>query len=352
VTHVHALENEHLRLAFDGESGWLTSLYDKDNEVEFLRDADNAGGVPLVIDDPSDTWSHDVLSFDRVIGRCEAAGGAILLERGPVRQTARVHCRWGSSTVTLDYTLYTGDRRIYLTVTVDWQEQLKMLKLAFPLNLSGAQSTASIPYGSIQRTDDGGEEPCQSWVDVTGTVDGKTVGLGLLNDCKYGYDVLDGELRMSILRSPVYAFHKPRQIEPGVTYHYTDQGVQVVHMALVPHAGTYVNGDVARLAESLNVPPIVSETGAHAGAWPAAASFVSCSAPNVILTVVKMAEDGDDLVLRGYESAGQETVAELGLGLGDNRARWSITWQPHEIKTLRLAAGAGAPVEVDMLEMV
>jgi hypothetical protein len=27
-----------------------------------------------------------------------------------------------------------------------------------------------------------------------------------------------------------------------------------------------------------------------------------------------------------------------------------VTWQPYEIKTLRLATGATAPVEVDMLE--
>jgi alpha-mannosidase len=347
ITPAITLENDRLRLTFDSETGWLNSLYDKDNEVELLR---KPGGVPVVIDDPSDTWSHDVASFDRVIGQFEAGGGAALIERGPVRQTVRALGRWGRSTVTLDYTLYAGEKQVYLSMMVNWQEQLKMLKLAFPFDLTDPQSTAAIPYGSIQRVDDGGEEPCQDWVDVSGRIRGKPYGVALLNDSKYGYDVLDGELRMSILRSPAYAFHMPREIEPGVTYHYTDQGLQVVYMALVPHAGTYVEGHVVRRAQALNAPPIVSEVDAHAGAWPAAASWVECTPANVVLAVVKLSEDGDDLILRGYETAGLETTVQIQFGLGEDRSRWSIAWKPHEIKTLRLVGGVDAPVQVSMLE--
>jgi alpha-mannosidase len=235
-------------------------------------------------------------------------------------------------------------------MVVDWHEQLKMLKLAFPLAVEEPQSTASIPYGHIQRTDDGGEEPCQSWVDIGGRAGGQPYGLGLLNDCKYGYDALNGELRMTILRSPVYAFHQPRRLEDGVVYHYTDQGEQTVHMALVPHAGTWAEGDIARSAESLNVPPVVGEVELHAGSWPGAASFLRCEPSNVMLTVLKVAEEGEDLILRGYETAGRETTAQIEFGIGDDRARWSVRWQPHEIKTLRLGPDGALPVEVNMLE--
>ena len=345
------LENEHLALRFDPQTGWLSSLYDKDQGLELLR---AAGGVPLVIDDPSDTWSHDVVSFDKEIGAFDAApeipgsatGNVTMVESGPVRQVVRACMAWGYSTVTLDYVLYAGDRQVYLDVDIDWHEQHKMLKLAFPLALDRPQSTASIPYGRIRRTDDGGEEPCQSWVDVSGASGDKTCGLALLNDGKYGYDVLNGELRLSLLRSPVYAFHRPRQVEPGVTYHYTDQGEQTVRLALVPHAETYVEGDVVRRAESLNAPPIAGEVDAHPGEWPAAASLVECASPNVALTVVKLAEEGDDLIVRGYETAGQETTAEIRLGL-DN-VRWTATWKAHQIKTWRLKGAE--PVEVNLME--
>jgi alpha-mannosidase len=236
---------------------------------------------------------------------------------------------------------------VYLDMSVDWQEQLKMLKLAFPLALDDSSSTSSIPYGHIRRQDDGGEEPCQDWVDVSGTVDGTPYGLALLNDGKYGYDVLNGELRMSVLRSPVFAFHQPRQIEPGVTYHYTDQGEQFVRLALVPHAGDWLQGDAPRRAAALNAPPIVRPVESHAGIWPASSSFVSCSAPNVLLTVLKLAEEDESLILRGYETAGQETRGEICFGRGTS---WTVTWKPYEIKSLRLDPDGAGAVETNMLE--
>jgi alpha-mannosidase len=343
--HPPTIENEHLRLSFDPESGWLTSLYDLDRGVEVLR---GAGGVPVAIHDPSDTWSHDVFAFDQEIGRFHAEGNVRLVESGPVRQVVRVCSRWGDSSVTMDYVLYAGLRQVHLDVHVDWHEQLTMLKLAFPLALDDPRSTASIPYGSIRRNDDGGEEPCQSWVDVSGTTGGQPYGLGVLNDCKYAYDVLGGELRVSLLRSPAYAFHTPRQIEPGVAYHYTDQGEQTVRLALVPHAGTWVAGDLARRAQSFNAPPMAREVEAHPGPWAATASLAHCGPANVALTAIKLAEEGDDLILRGYETAGRETEAEIAIGL--DGTRFNVTWRPHEIKTLRWRPGASELMEVNLLE--
>jgi alpha-mannosidase len=172
--------------------------------------------------------------------------------------------------------------------------------------------------------------------------------MAVLNDCKYAYDARDGELRISVLRSPVYAFHTPRQIEPGVIYNYTDQGPQSVRLALLPHAGDWTQADAVRRAQALNAPPLVRELDAHPGPWPAAASLSSCSPGNVVLTVLKLSEDGNDLVLRGYETAGLETEAEIYLGL--TGARCTATWSPHEIKTLRWRQGDPAPIEVNMLE--
>jgi alpha-mannosidase len=344
------IENEHLRLTVDPHSGWLTGLYDKGLDrggrgIELLR---APGGVPLAIDDPSDTWSHDVVSFDREVGRFHAQGDVSMVERGPVRQVLRVCSEWGRSQIAIYYTLYAGDPQVYLDLDVDWHEQLTMCKLAFPLALDAPQITSAIPYGHIQRNDDGGEEPCQDWVDVSGTSDGQPAGLAVLNDCKYGYDARDGELRVSLLRSPVYAFHTPRQIESGVVYNYTDQGPQSVRLALLPHAGGWAQSDTVRRALALNAPPIVRELDAHPGPWPATASLVSCTPANVVLTVCKLSEEGDDLILRGYETAGRETQAEIRLGL--TGAHCTATWRPHEIKTMRWRPGDPAPIEVNMLE--
>jgi hypothetical protein len=52
--------------------------------------------------------------------------------------------------------------------------------------------------------------------------------------------------------------------------------------------------------------------------------------------------------VRGYETAGRETEAEIRLGL-DGRA-WHVTWKPHQIVTLRLPREGVAPVIANMLE--
>ncbi len=337
------VENEHLHLRFSPTTGQLIGLQDKRSGVELLR-------APLafqVIDDPSDTWSHDVVSFDQIVGAFEAAGPVVRAEAGPVRQRVRAVYHWGCSTLTADYILYHGDDQLYLDLHIDWHEQLKMLKLALPLALDKAQSTASIPYGHIRRADDGGEEPCQDWVDLSGARGEHRFGLTVLNDGKYGYDALGNTLRLSLLRSPVFAFHAPRQIEPGVTYHYTDQGEQRVRLALSPHAGDWTPADPVRRAAMLNAPSLAREIAPHTGSWTRAASFVGCSAPNVALTVLKQAEKGGDWILRGYETAGKETEAQIELGM--EGSSWAVKWQPHQIKTLRLSREGGL-VETNMLE--
>ncbi len=340
---IYEMENECLHVRFDAVSGRMIGLRDKRNGVELLR-------APLafqVIEDPSDTWSHDVVSFDQIIGEFEADGEIARLENGPVRQRMRAVYRWGCSTLAADYILYSGDDQIYLDLHIDWHERLKMLKLALPLALDEAQSTASIPYGHIQRVDDGGEEPCQDWVDLSGVRSGQRFGLTLLNDSKYGYDALGNTLRMSLLRSPVFAFHAPRQIEQGVTYHYTDQGEQHVRLALVPHAGDWMCADPVRRAVMLNAPPLAREIAAHRGNWPRTTSFVCCSASNVVLTVLKQAEVGQDWILRGYETEGKATEAIIQLGMEEKS--WPILWQPYEIKTIKIAQD-GLPMIVNMLE--
>ena len=106
--------------------------------------------------------------------------------------------------------------------------------------------------------------------------------------------------------------------------------------------------DAVRRAQALNAPPLVREVDAHPGPWPAAGSLASCTPANIVLTVVKLAEEGDDLILRGYETAGRETEGAITIGL--DGARFGVTWKPHEIKTLRLQGKVATLTEVSMLE--
>jgi alpha-mannosidase len=346
---VHAsdkgLENEHLRVTF-ADDGTI-SMYDKDAKAEVFRGG--AGGArAVVIDDPSDTWSHDVRAYTDEIGAFGGAGFRVL-ENGPVRATVRVRTHYGASSMTTDWMLYAGAPSLEARVSLDWHEHQKILKFSYPVNVQNPVPTYEIAYGYKVRKTNGDEDPGQRWLDVSGERDGQPYGLTVLNDAKYGYSVQDNDLRVSIVRGAVYAQHRPRKIDPTGEYIWQDQGIQTFRMVLAPHAGTWQEAGIVHRAEELTAPVPVLYQGIHRGTRPLSASFLSVDVPNVIVSDVKQAEDGSDLIIRCYETAGKATKASLDLGLAHRR--WSGDFHPLEIKTLRVPLSAQGQIrEVNALE--
>jgi alpha-mannosidase len=352
------LENEYLRAVVDQDSGYLISLFDKQSGVELLA---APACVPVVVADPSDTWSHGVASFRNEVARFAAGGKVQVVEQGPVRKVIRATCRLGDSIVEQTFSLRTGARQIEVAVRVVWHEQWQMLKLAFPLALVQSVPTSESPYGQTVRASNGEEEPTQQWVDVTGTAkNGKPAGVALLNDAKYGYDVLETtgakgatgqmtELRLSVLRSPAFAFHEPRRVEPSVEYSFIDQGEQRFRYALLVHGGVLAEAEVSRRAFELNAPVVSRIESAHAGSLLSEQGFLEVESGSVLVGAVKVTEDGDDVIVRLVETAGVATVATLRLfAFGPAAKRVDVSLQAHEIKSLRIA---GEQVtEVNLLE--
>ena len=309
------LENEHLRLSIDPATGAIGSLYDKRHQLEvFCGPAARA----IVIDDPSDTWSHGVHRFDKQIG-VFAATRVRLVEQGPVQATLRVESAYGNSTLAQEFTLYHGLDVIEVRVTVDWREQFKALALSFPVDLRFFKATYEIPYGQIERPADGEEEPGQSWIDLSGEARaaGVPYGLSLLNDGKYSFSVTDRDMRMTVLRSPIYAHHDPAVPEPGEPYSFIDQGIQRFSYTLLPHAGGWAQAGTVRRAAELNCRPIALAETYHAGTLPQRDSYLVAEPENIVVSAVKRAEEGDDLIVRCYEASGvghprDDSPAQMG----------------------------------------
>lgn len=240
---------------------------------------------------------------------------------------------------------------IEVSVTVDWHEHQKMLKLRFPVNVHQIHATYEIPYGHIERMANGEEEPGQAWIDLSGVAyeTNDRYGLSLLNDAKYSYDVNLNDLGLTVLRSPIYAHHMPAVPDPEKRYIYQDQGVQKFHYTLLPHAGAWDDAGTVRKAAELNQRPVALVTTLHPGPLPHSASFLSVNQDNIIISVLKKAEDNDDIILRAYETAGAATTATFDL-TWINRSL-NATFGPCEIKTFRIPAVAEQPiVETNMLE--
>ena len=348
VSAVHAtereVENEHLRVTF-ADDGTL-SIYDKDSGAEVFRGG-RGGARAVVLDDHSDTWSHGVRAYTKEVGAFGSARFRVL-ENGPLRATVRVRTSYGDSSLQTDWMLYADARTLEARVALDWHEHQKILKLSFPVDVQDPRPTYEIAYGYKVRQANGSEDPGQRWIDLSGERAGKEYGLAVINDAKYGYSVQDNDMRISVARSAVFAQHDPRKLQPNGEYIWQDQGEQTFRMLLLPHAGAWQDAGVVRLAEELTAPVPVLYQGIHPGNRPLSASFLSVDAPNVVVSVVKKGEDGDDLIIRCYETAGRPTKASLDLGLV--KRRWTGTFRPLEIKTLRVPLAGGEIREVNVLE--
>ena len=344
----NVLESERLRLQFDPATGWITSLRDKLEEVEVFS---GPAAVPVVLDDPADTWGHNVFKWDKMAGMFEAES-VRMVEHGPVKSVIRVISRYGSSKLIQDFCMYPDREQIDVSVTVDWHERCKMLKLRFPVNVKFMKITHEIAYGHTERFANGEEEPTQSWVDVSGVSRDRETpyGFSLLNDGKYSLDVNVRDIGLTVLRSPAYAHHIPAVLEPDGEHSYIDHGIQRFHYTLLPHAGSWESAGTPRRAAELNQPPVALFATFHPqGKLPQSASFLSVDPQNVMVTVLKEAEDGDGLILRAYETWGAAAHACIELPMLARTIE--ADFGPAEIKTFHIPHDPLKPVtERNLLE--
>jgi alpha-mannosidase len=334
------IENEHVLLEIDARSGRIARLVHKASGADLT---DPSSPHAAVVNDVSDTWGHEVNAYDDVVGEFECTS-VKLIENGPVRAMLRVESRYGGSLLREEYVLGAHAPYVDVNVALDWHERLKLLKLRYPTTVAGPVATFETPYGHLERPANGHEDPGQSWVDVSG----EGAGLAVINDAKSGYDVLVADIGISAVRSPVWAWHDPRELEPGGDFQYMDHGRQRFRVRLVPHAGDWREANVVRLAAELNQPAFAMFESFHDAPLPSECSFMDDGGGSVVVSVLKGAEDGNGWVVRAFESAGRATMATIRLFGREHE----LDFVANEIKTLRVPCDPAQPVrETSLLEL-
>jgi len=351
AAHDAILENDYIRLEIDDGTGYIKRMYDKKNDVEVIR---GKGAIPIVIDETdSDTWAHGIFEFHNEVGRFGDASAKII-EDGPLRAKIRVISRYNQSTLQQDFILYNDRPEVDVRVKLDWREKHKLLKLSFPVNVESPQAVYEIPFGFLQRPVCGTEEHGHQWLDVSGQVcrqvcgpENMDYGLALLNDSKYSFDVKDHDLRMTVVRSPIFADALGNRDD---LCEYMDQGTQEFKYCLAPHIGSWQSAGIVKKANELNVAPVQLIETYHKGTLPLKLSGVKISAENIVMTAFKKAEDDDGYILRCYETRGLAAKATIELPL--LHRRFEADFGKCEIKTFRISADPEKPVvENNFVEM-
>lgn len=343
------IENEFWKLCFSVSDGGLR-CYDKLAACEVFS---GPAAVGVVMQEyGTDTWGHSTNYFDQMAGRF-SAGTVVLLEHGALRAKVRVTTRYLESVLQQDFILYSGRPEIDVQAKLLWTGKHEMLKLEFPLH-TDLRSFYEIPYGYFERPANGEEEPMQRWV-AAGATQG--YGCALLSSSKYSASAADGKLRLTIVRSPVYAesagLYLEHTAKRDAHCDFMDQGEHLFSYSILPYhaAGAPCFERLTRLAKEKNTKfPAIKETY-HKGRLPRLLEGVSIDAENVALAVVKPAERRAGWTLRLYETAGRPACARVALPLLGREL--ALTFHRHEIKTLFVPQDAAQEVvETNFLEGV
>ena len=328
------MENQFVSLEVDSKTGGIKNVELKDSNWKIFK---NTGAEFLVVDDPGDAWAHNIDSFRKVAGKFKFRK-IIKGENGECLISLRCKMKFNNSEIFQEYILYDNLPYIEVRGKINWQEKHKILKLSFPVNIEKSKAYVEMPYYCLERKPDGKENPCHRWIDITGKCKGGEFGVSIINENWYGYDFDGKELRMSVLRSPVFAsFKNPKDLNSDTFYDFQSQGISEFKYLILPHKGDFKNINTPKFASFFNQPteyilPLSSKTE-----LPPLNSFVKVSSENMVVTVLKKAEKGDALILRLYESYGKDTKGSLEI-FGKSI---KIHLKKFEIKTLKLEKKKG-----------
>jgi alpha-mannosidase len=303
-----SLENSFYRIELN-EQGQIVRLFAKALGREMLAEDERGNVFQLFEDKPNnfDAWDIDAFYAQKMWELDDLVECAVT-ETGPLRAGLRLVWRHlDRTTITQTIFVYADNPRIDFVTQVDWHERQTLLKVAFPVEIHNTFATAEIQFGNLRRPTHRNTsweraqfETCaHKWVDLS---EGDA-GVAILNDCKYGYDVLENVMRLTLLRGAI----SPDPL--------ADEGQHQFTYSLLPHAGDWFAGNVHRAAYELNYPLLHTSVpgGAGNGLAPDMLSVAQTSAANVIIETVKRAETSDDLVLRLYECANRRGAVTVTL---------------------------------------
>lgn len=338
------LENALVRYEFDADAR-LIRAYDREQRRELLPPGESGNVFSLYNDLPCqwEAWDIDVFYEQELIATATAASHT-RAEAGPVRASLRVHLRVGDSEIRQTITLAPDSRRLDFETEIDWREERRLLRVAFPVAIHARAASHEIPFGVVEHPTHRNtsremamfEHAAHRFVDLSES----DYGVALLNDGKYGHKVHGHVIDLALLRAPIF---------PDPT---ADRGRHAFRYALLPHVGPLVRGEVLAEAARFNRAPLVFNDSAPPAAI-TLAPRVRLLNGEVSLEALKRSEDGTAWIVRLVERRGRHARERLhfsapatlietdGLELAEGVAtavagEVEVTFTPFQIRTWKI----------------
>ena len=339
------VENRYYRIKFN-ELGQIISIFDRQYQREIIPEGSCANQLQAFEDRPMrfNAWDIDIYYQEKEYQINDLK--EMKIDKLSDRIIINLEWDFLDSKIKQKMIVYANQRRIDFKTNINWRQEQILLKTAFPVDLRTNKATYEIQFGNVERNTHWNtswdyakfETAAHKWADLSE----RDYGVSLLNDCKYGYDIKDQTMRLTLIKSGVYPDPEADQGEHSFTY------------SLYPHGGDWFEGETVREAYELNYPlqKIISKVST--GKEPQQKSFIEVEAESTILETVKKAENSKALILRFYEYGNRREKVKINLDFKFNEikecnlieedialaaadtAGFEFEIKPYEIKTFKV----------------
>jgi alpha-mannosidase len=234
--------------------------------------------------------------------------------------------------VTVTYSLDSGATALRVRYEIDWQEPRAMLKAHFPTQYAASHARFGTPFGSVLRPAQPGmpdeeaqwESAGSRWACVFD--EGERDGLCLVTKDSYGFACYDGDLNVTLVRSPIPPEADRKRlgavlVRDAAAYGedpeeklFTDIGRHTVEIAVGLYDADSPRGELpAALADTLFTPPVP-----YRGRPVTPPDIHLQNADHLLPCWVQPAERGT-MVVRLHEVLGRHGTARLAQGTDTSR---------------------------------
>ncbi len=358
----HCLENRFFKVEIDTTTGGIISIFDKTNNYEILDNSKYQGNELIAMQNLGVDEAEEFT--DKYWRMAEKPASVALAESGPVRATVRIHGSIMNSERTQEISIYDTLPRLDLKTILNWNGHKAIeVNAVFPFKLEQPRLTYEVPFGMVEY---GKENPysaaahptvrgTNNWIDLSNGEMGITLATEVtpfdtkdrldprFHDARSikgtmpetEFSMFDGSAsgystyHRIAMQDPVL-LKTPFVIQPILlrsvfscgdqNLYFTQQGEHPYRFSIRTHKNSLVPHDAAKFGWEHNTPLLVKRGQSKGGHLPDTQSFVDVSAPNVLVTVLKKAEDGHGIILRCYETDGRDTDVFIKCPAGISRA--------------------------------
>jgi alpha-mannosidase len=359
----YSFDNNSMSVTISRKTGLIESYCV--NGYEYIK---KPSVLPIVISDNEDSWIMNAQKFGKRIGeftllsekdaafycgsKLDGLAPVRIVEDGDARTIVEAVFGYKHSFLCIQYKILKQSSEIEVSVRVNWSEKDKLLKLTFNPTGDEHDFFGQVAYGVEHFPTDGSEVLSQKWSAVENKKSGHT--LTVIDDSIYGLNFKEGELGLTLLRSPAYSGHP----FPGHENEMTDQTRFIPRIDQGERLYTFwLNAGKAddRLKSIDREALAKNEKPMPVSFFPAGLDVdeikpvLELSDDVVQVTAIKQSTQKEDaLIIRLFEPTGK--VRKTKLELASIGVELKVELKPFEVKTFEIDKKTKAIKEVNLIE--